>query len=302
MSGRFACPGGSRVWYMRRDVGGAGRRRRGPRHGRVRRSVGRGTASRLSAEPTRMLRGMLLRRALVAAGCVTGVTLVAAAELTLRALDIGSPARVFAPAVDAQGRRVMRAAWNPQWGTNVPPDPQREFLADKPAGTYRIFVVGESSAEGSPYGPGLAFSGWLALRLAAEAPEVHWEVVNAAFAGAQSWSQLAVVQDIARHEPDLLVVYLGHNEVGTRFSAADRRRLDPRYWLRGWLTQLRLYRVLSSLLPAGTPDVLDLRRVSRPGETFAVLPPGSTRHYATGADRALSTRLYRANVEDMVRT
>ena len=73
-------------------------------------------------------------------------------------------------------------------------------------------MVGESSAEGSPYGTSLAFSSWLARRLAAEAPEVRWEVVDAALAGAQAGSMLAMVRDIARHAPDLLIVYLGHND------------------------------------------------------------------------------------------
>ena len=94
----------------------------------------------------------------------------------------------------------------------------REFQVHKPAGTFRIFVIGESPAAAVPYGTALSFAGWLAQRLTAQAPGVHWEVVNAAVGGLQSWSALTIVRDIARYEPDLLVVYLGHNEIGTRFS------------------------------------------------------------------------------------
>jgi lysophospholipase L1-like esterase len=251
-----------------------------------------------------MSRRAVVHVALAVGGIAAGIALLVAAELTLRMLDIGSDTPVFEPAVGADGAPIMRLAWNPQFAKPQPVQPHREFPLHKSPGTFRIFVIGESSAEGAPYGTDLAFSTWLARRLEAQAADVHWEVVNAALVGAQSWSMLTVVHDIARYQPDLLVVYLGHNEVGTRFSAYQRRWLDPRrFSLRALLTKTRLYRLLSPVLPAPPANrQLDLRNVHRPGEAFAVVPPGGARVYASAADRSISAALYRTRLEEMIRT
>ena len=249
-----------------------------------------------------MLRRALVHFRLVLGGIGAGVSILVVAEMTLRLLDVGNP-RVFESARSADGTRTVRLAWNAQFDKAVPPAPQREFPADKPPAAYRIFVIGESAAEGVPYGTGFAFSAWLARRLEAQAPDVQWEVVNAALAGAQSWSALMIVRDIARWSPDLLVVYLGHNEVGTRFTAAEQRWLDPRRLsIATQLKETRLYTAMSHVLPmlSGNRQI-DLRSVHRPGEAFAVIGPGGGRVYATMADRALSSDLYRARLEEMVR-
>src|SRR5262245_45583645 len=219
-----------------------------------------------------MLRRALVHFRLVLGGIGAGVSILVVAEMTLRLLDVGNP-RVFESARSAGGTRTVRLAWNAQFDKAVPPAPQREFPADKPSAAYRIFVIGESAAEGVPYGTGFAFSAWLARRLEAQAPDVQWEVVNAALAGAQSWSALMIVRDIARWSPDLLVVYLGHNAVGTRFTAAERRWLDPRRLsIATQLKETRLYTAMSHALPVRSGNrQIDLRSVHRPGERF--LPP-----------------------------
>jgi lysophospholipase L1-like esterase len=207
---------------------------------------------------------------------------------------------VFEPALADDGTPIFRLAWNPQFTKPQPVQPQREFRAVKPAGTFRIFVIGESPAEGSPYGTGFAFASWLARRLAAQAPDVRWEVVNAALGGLQSWSALSIVRDIARHQPDLLVVFLGHNETGTRFSPSERAWLDPRgFAWRAWLVDTRLYAALSRVLPARAANqLIDPRTVQqRTGTTSA---REGRRVYASAADRALSAAVYRARLEEMV--
>jgi len=77
----------------------------------------------------------------------------------------------------------MRLARNPQFGSELTPDQVPEFPAVKAPGTFRIFVIGESEAAGLPYYPSFAFASWLGMRLASQAPDVRWEVVNAALGG-----------------------------------------------------------------------------------------------------------------------
>jgi len=246
-----------------------------------------------------------MRRFIIELVAFLGLTLAIplAAELALRLLDVRTEPAVFEPALGTDGTPVFRLTWNPQFRIVQPQQPLREFRAHKLPGSFRIFVIGESPAAGVPYGTPLSFSGWLARRLSAEAPGVQWEVVNAALGGLQSWSALAIVRDIARYEPDLLVVYLGHNEVGTRFSSNERRWLDPRGF--GWRARLvdtRLYRALSWVLPTRTTSrLIDPRTVSaRPG---SVKVPGADSSVgASPADRALSAALFRARLVEMVRT
>src|SRR5262249_17161148 len=94
-----------------------------------------------------------------------------AAEVVLRLLDVRTETPVFQPATDADGSAIMRLAWNPQLRTPQPAQPHREFPVEKAPGTFRIFVVGESEAEGVPYGTDLAFSSWRERRLARQARE-----------------------------------------------------------------------------------------------------------------------------------
>ena len=212
---------------------------------------------------------------------------------------------MFGPAVAADGTSVMRLEWNAQLRKPQPPQPQREFGTHKAPATYRIFIVGESSAEGVPYGTTLAFSSWLARRLAAQASEARWEIVNAALAGSQSWSELIVVRDAARYEPDLLVVYLGHNEIGTHFSSRGHRSLTAlRLALQTSLGRLNLYHFLLGFVPTAMQTRLhiDPRDLDRPEEAFAIPRAGSERVYATAADRALAAELYRRRLVEMVRT
>jgi hypothetical protein len=119
--------------------------------------------------------------ALILGGLAAGVALLVAIELTLRRLNLPPERGLFTAAVAPDCTSIMRLSWNPQFNKPQEPQAQRDFLATKSPGTFRIFVVGESSAEGSPYGTSLAFSSWLARRLAAEVPEIRWEVVNAAW-------------------------------------------------------------------------------------------------------------------------
>jgi lysophospholipase L1-like esterase len=229
------------------------------------------------------------------------VAIPVAAEIALRTLDVRTEAAVFTPGTSDDGTRVMRLSWNPQFRVAQPADPQREFAAVKAPGTFRIFVIGESPAAGSPYGTDLAFAATLQHRLAAEAPAVHWEVVNAALAGLQTWSALTIVRDIARYQPDLLVVYMGHNETGTRFTPSERRWIDPRglAW-RARLVDTRLYEALSRILPArAASQMIDLHNVHRAGN--AAPSAEGRRTFATPADRALSAALYRSRLDEMVR-
>ena len=84
--------------------------------------------------------------------------------------------------------------------------------AEKPSGTYRIFVLGGSAAMGEP-DSSLGFHRILELMLRDQYPAARFEVVNAAMTAINSHVALRIARDCAQRQPDLFVVYMGNNEV-----------------------------------------------------------------------------------------
>jgi len=82
----------------------------------------------------------------------------------------------------------------------------------KDSNTYRIFVIGSSAAAGYPQ-PAYGFSRILEVILRAKYPEKHFEIVNTATTAINSNVDLPIVEEAAKHQPDLFIIYDGHNEV-----------------------------------------------------------------------------------------
>ncbi|MCP4661311.1 MAG: tetratricopeptide repeat protein [bacterium] len=88
----------------------------------------------------------------------------------------------------------------------------QEFPVRKAAGTYRIFALGGSTTAGRPYDAAVAFPRWLERYLEAVDPGRRYEVVNAGAVSYASYRIVVLLRELLRYEPDLLVVYTGHNE------------------------------------------------------------------------------------------
>lgn len=105
------------------------------------------------------------------------------------------------------------------------------FQVEKGPDTFRIFVQGGSTAAGYPYGYGASPAGMLQQRLQRTFPERRIEVVTTAVSAVNSYTLLDFSQEILEQEPDLVVIYAGHNEylgilgVGSSFSVGSRRPL-----------------------------------------------------------------------------
>ena len=97
--------------------------------------------------------------------------------------------------------------------------PWAVYLAKtKPAGAYRIFVMGGSAAQGVP-DPAYGFARILETMLAETFPGATFEVAVTAMTAINSHVVLPIARDCAKHEPDLFVVLLGNNEVVGPFGA-----------------------------------------------------------------------------------
>jgi hypothetical protein len=163
-----------------------------------------------------------------------------------------------------QARIQDRPVWinNPFYGYRFfPPELARNpapiaVPRDKPTGLLRIAVLGESAAQGDPlleYGmPRL-----LEKMLGRMNPERPVEVINAAMTAINSPVIADIARDVAKTRPDIVILYIGNNEVvgpfgpGTVFtSLSGTVRFAA---LRARLSRLRLAQLLR-LRPAKSPQ------------------------------------------------
>jgi len=189
------------------------------------------------------------------------VLLLAAAELALRATGIGALEPLFVPAPAAQGYLQP----NPAVIQRFFPDPRRApdvsidtvyFPARKAPGTLRVFVQGESSAAGFPYGRWASPAAMLQQRLQRAYPDRNVEVINTAMAAVTSYVLLDFADEIIAQQPDAVVMYTGHNEylgvggVGSSLVSAKSPMLARAV---SQLRRLHLYRALEKLVSSFGP-------------------------------------------------
>jgi tetratricopeptide (TPR) repeat protein len=87
-----------------------------------------------------------------------------------------------------------------------------------PPQTLRIFVFGESAAEGDP-APAFSFSRILQVLLRDQLRDQRIEVINTAVTAINSHVILPVARDAAAYGGDVWVIYMGNNEVVGPFGA-----------------------------------------------------------------------------------
>ena len=163
-------------------------------------------------------------------------------------LDVGDPYSVedpyvgfvagndlFEPAQE-NGRRVWRTRQEKLGFFN-----DQAFGADKADGTLRIFALGGSTTAGRPYDWRVAFPHWLEL-FASEATDRPVEVVNAGGISYASYRIAVLMEELMRHEPDVFVLYTGHNEFLEQRTYSDI--IDEPAWrrrFRVWSNGLRSF-------------------------------------------------------------
>ncbi len=119
---------------------------------------------------------------------------------------------------------------------------QQSFPAAKPANVFRVFCLGGSTVQGRPYSVETAFSTWLELSLNAAGAGTDYEIVNCGGISYASYRLVPIMREILGHEPDLVIIYMGHNEfLEDRTYAKIRKIPDVLIRLHDILLNLRSY-------------------------------------------------------------
>lgn len=142
-------------------------------------------------------------------------------EAVLRLVGAGYPTEFFIPNKGGEGYVTnIKFGWRffPPRVARWPSPQVLEAPKDKRA--FRIFVLGESAAYGTPsdlYG----FIRILHVMLSERFPDLEIEIVNAAMTAVNSHVILPIARDCAGMEPDLFIVYMGNNEVIGPYGAGS---------------------------------------------------------------------------------
>ncbi|MFK7768494.1 MAG: hypothetical protein AB8B55_14830 [Mariniblastus sp.] len=87
-----------------------------------------------------------------------------------------------------------------------------KFLAEKPPDEFRVFCVGGSTVQGRPFAIETSFASWLELTLRAADESKDWNVVNCGGVSYASYRLAPIMEEIVQYQPDLIILYTGHNE------------------------------------------------------------------------------------------
>jgi len=86
------------------------------------------------------------------------------------------------------------------------------FSAKKGTNEFRIFCLGGSTVQGRPFAIETSFTTWLELNLQAADPSRQWQVVNCGGVSYASYRLVPILEEVLAYEPDLIILYTGHNE------------------------------------------------------------------------------------------
>jgi len=117
-------------------------------------------------------------------------------------------------------------AFNPRFAGRyfsdfVPSVAFNPVLRDKPADTIRIVTLGGSSTAGFPYQFYYGFPESLERRLSASSRDQRVEVVNLGMTAVNSYTIWDLRSHVVDLNPDLVVIYAGHNEFYGAFGAGS---------------------------------------------------------------------------------
>jgi tetratricopeptide (TPR) repeat protein len=151
----------------------------------------------------------------VAITLITPLLLLGLVEAALRIFGVGFPTDVTVPCT-VQGQ--LASCYNlfftaPFFPPGMIKTPQMYAIpTEKPPGTFRIVVLGESAAMGDPE-PAFGFSRYLDVMLSERYPSMKFEIVNTGSVAINSHVVLPIAKGLAKYRPDVFIIYSGNNEV-----------------------------------------------------------------------------------------
>ncbi len=201
-------------------------------------------------------------------------------EITLNLFNYGGDFDLFIKEDSYGGQKyVLNKNFSKRYffkrGVNIPKPRTQTFNVNKDSLTYRVFCLGASTTQGVPYPPNAAFPAMLKYILTTLHPDTKFEILNCGVTAITSHSVLDMEREILQnYEPDLIVIYTGHNEFYGVFGQASRLSLfENRSLLQIFLNlqRLKLFRLGKDIFFNFISERIDPESVIDPGTLMGVI-------------------------------
>ena len=154
--------------------------------------------------------------------------------------------------------------------TNLPSTIGDAFDKVKQPNTFRVFVMGGSSAAGYPFMPTGSFSRYIRKRLELVYPDTKIEVVNVAIAATNSYTIRDLLPGVLEKQPDLILIYAGHNEYYGTLGIGSNEYLGSSRFIVNTVLYLNRFKTFE-LLRDIIKDVSQLFSLEKKGKSTGTL-------------------------------
>ncbi len=180
------------------------------------------------------------------------VFIVILLEFSLRLFNYGRTYDQWIAAGDGRLTLNPEIAFRYFYNTDRVPSANHNYFDEiKKENSYRVFVMGGSSAAGFPYSPNGAFSRYIRKRLELLYPERNIEVVNIAMSAINSYALRDMLPGVLEKQPDLIIIYAGHNEYYGALGVGSVETLgDTRFIVNTviWLNRFKTFELIRDLI------------------------------------------------------
>lgn len=132
------------------------------------------------------------------------------------------------------------------------PFPVESFIyKEKKENSFRVFVVGASSAAGYPYLSSASFSKFIRKKLEILYPDKVIEVANFSMSAINSYTIRDLMPELLQKKPDLILIYLGHNEYYGALGVASTESLGKSRFIVNttlWLNRFKTIELLRNII------------------------------------------------------
>src|SRR5882672_660605 len=163
--------------------------------------------------------------------------LVAVVELALRFCGLGGYAPMFRKLGPVPGGSLVLAAqggaasWFFANSGRAGTSEQYTFVDPKPTNNVRVLLLGESAMQGYPEPRHLGSSAFLQQMLQDAWPDRQVEVINLGTTAIASFPVLGILTEAVQYKPDLVVIYVGHNEFFGAYGVASVGSAAAHPWI-----------------------------------------------------------------------
>ncbi|MFZ6666290.1 hypothetical protein [Peijinzhouia sedimentorum] len=134
------------------------------------------------------------------------------------------------------------------------------FLKTKSESTLRIVIQGESSIQGFPYGHSISAPRILKSYLKKIYPSYKVEVINLGITAISSYVIKDMAYEVAKLEPDYVIIYAGHNEFYGAYGSATSEYATTNENITAlffFLKRFRVFRFISSFIAGSEVEEFD---------------------------------------------